>query len=104
LSEADQDKLDEYWKIFEQHVKPQSNHLLNRFYLRNLKQNNRPLDEFLTEANLLVIQNNGYPDDVHDDLMRDASVFCVDSDTVRKKCIAEGNELTLTKAREIART
>jgi hypothetical protein len=68
-----------------------------------LKQNNRPLDEFLTEANLLI-QNSGYPDDIHDDLMRDALVFGVDSDTVRKKCIAEGNELTLIKAREIART
>ncbi|CAB3996122.1 Retrovirus-related Pol poly from transposon [Paramuricea clavata] len=103
LSEADQDKLDEYWKRFEQHVKPQSNHLVNRFYLRNLKQNNRPLDEFLTEANLLT-QNSGYPDEIHDELMRDALVFGVDSDTVRKKCIAEGNELTLIKAREIART
>ncbi|CAB4039010.1 Hypothetical predicted protein, partial [Paramuricea clavata] len=80
-----------------------SNHLLNRFYLRNLKQNNRPLDEFLTEANLLT-QNSGYPDEIHDKLMRDALVFGVDSDTVRKKCIAEGNELTLIKAREIART
>ncbi|CAB4038452.1 Retrovirus-related Pol poly from transposon [Paramuricea clavata] len=103
LSEADQDKLDEYWKRFEQHVKPQSNHLLNRFYLRNLKQNNRPLDEFLTEANLLI-QNSGYPDEIHDELMRDALVFGVDSDTVRKKCIAEGNELTLIKARETSRT
>ena len=36
--------------------------------------------------------------------MRDALVFGVDSDTVRKKCIAEGNELTLIKAREIACT
>ena len=103
LSEADQDKLDEYWKRFEQHVKPQSNHLLNRFYLRNLKQNNPPLDEFLTEANLLI-QNSGYPDDIQDELMQDALVFGVDSDTIRKKCIAEGNELTLIKAREIART
>lgn len=36
--------------------------------------------------------------------MWDALVFGVDSDTVRKKCIAEGNELTFGKAREIART
>ena len=31
-------------------------------------------------------------------------MFGVDSDIVRKKCIAEGNDLTLKKAREIART
>ncbi len=103
LSEEDRDKLDEYWKRFEEHVKPQSSHLLNRFYLRNLKQNGRPLDEFLTEA-LLLIQNSGYPTELHDELMRDALVFGVDSDVVRKKCIAEGNDLNLRKAREIART
>ena len=31
-------------------------------------------------------------------------MFGVDSDTVRKKCIAEGNHLTLKKVKEIART
>ena len=31
-------------------------------------------------------------------------MFGVDSDIVRKKCVAEGNDLTLKKAREIART
>ena len=31
---ADQTKdINEYWQRFEEHVKPQSNHLLNRFYL-----------------------------------------------------------------------
>jgi hypothetical protein len=96
-------KLEEYWKRFEDHVKPQSNHLLSRFYLRNLKQNGLPLDDFLTEARLLI-QNSGYPTGLHDELMRDALVFGADSDIVRKKCIADRNELTLKKAREIART
>ena len=102
LSEEQQKSLEEYWKRLEEHVKPQSNYILNRFYLRSLKQNNRPLDEFLTEAKLLI-QNSGYSTDMHDELLRDALVFGVDSDTVRKKCIAEGNKLTLQKAREIAR-
>ena len=84
-------------------MKPQSNYILNRFYLRSLKQNNRPLDEFLTDSKLLV-QNSGYPAYMTDKLFRDALVFGIDSDTVRKKCIAEGNNLTLQKAREIART
>ena len=90
-------------------MKPQSNYILTRFYLRSLKQSNRPLDEFLTEAKLLI-QNSGYPADMNDKLLRDALVFGVDSYTrktrtltVRKKCIAEGNKLTLQKAREIAR-
>ena len=29
LSEADQDKLEEYWRRIEEHVKPQASHLLN---------------------------------------------------------------------------
>ena len=39
---------------------------------------------------------------MNDELLRDALVFGVDSDTVRNYCIAEGNKLTLQKAREIA--
>ena len=103
LDDNAKNKPEEYWKRFEEHVRPQSNHILNRFYLRGLKQNKRPLDEFLTEARLLI-QNSGYPDSMHDEMLRDALVFGVDSDTIRKKCIAEGNSLTFTKAREIART
>ncbi|EDO26620.1 predicted protein, partial [Nematostella vectensis] len=103
LSTEQANKLAEYWKRFEEHVKPQSNHLLNRFYLRSLKQNNRPLDEFLTEAKLLI-QNSGFPTDLHDELMRNSLVFGADSDAVRKKCIAEINSLSFKRAREIAHT
>ena len=103
LSEEQQKHLHEYWTRLEEHVKPQSNYILNRFYLQSLKQNNRPLDEFLTEAKLLI-QNSGYPADLHDELLHDALVFGVDSSVIRKKCIAEGNNLTYQKAREIART
>ena len=64
-------KNTKYWRGFEEHVKPQANHLLNRFYLRNLKQNGRLLEEFLTEARLLI-QNSGYSAELQDELMRDA--------------------------------
>lgn len=42
--------------------------------------------------------------ELHDELLRDALVFDVDSDIVWKKCIAEENDPTLKKPREIART
>lgn len=41
---------------------------------------------------------------MNNELLHDALVLGVDSDTVQKKCIAEGNKLILHKAREIART
>ena len=76
---------------------------MNRYYLRGLKQNNRPLATFLTEARLLI-QSSGYPPDLHDELMRDTLVFGTDSEEVRRKCIARSNDLTFAKAKEIART
>ena len=75
--------------------------VLDCYYLRNLRQNGRPLDNFLTEAKLLI-QNSGYLSELHDELLRDALVIGIDSDMVWKKCIAEWNDLTLKKPREIA--
>ena len=103
LTEEEQTDLKEYWTRFEDHVKPQANHILNRYYLRGLKQNNRPLATFLTEARLLI-QSSGYPPNLHDELMRDTLVFGTDSEEVRRKCIARGNDLTFAKAKEITRT
>ena len=82
---------------------PQANNILNRYYLRGLKQNNCPLATFLTEARLLI-QSSGYPPDLHDELMRDTLVFGTDSEEIRRKYIARGNDLTFAKAKEIART
>ena len=48
--------------------------------------------------------NSGYLSKLHEGLLRDALVFGVDCDIVWKKCIAEGNDLTLKKPREITCT
>lgn len=40
-----------------------------------------------------MIQNSGYLSELHDELLKDVLVFGVDSDIVRKKCIAEGNRI-----------
>ena len=49
----------------EEDVKPQSNHILKCFYLQDLRQNGWPLDDFLTEAKLLI-QKSGYLSKLHD--------------------------------------
>ena len=104
LTTEDKKNIDEHWKRFEKHLKPQANHILNRFNLQNLRQNNRPRDEFLTEAQLLV-QSCGFPAELQQEMVKDALVFRTDHEkTVRKKCIAEGSPLTFSKAREIAKT
>lgn len=38
-----------WWDSGEDHVKPQANHILNRYYLRGLKPNNRPLANLPTQ-------------------------------------------------------
>ena len=66
LSEEEQKSLAAYWKRLEEHMKPQSNYILNGFYLRNLKQKTRSFDDPFTEEKLLI-QNSGYPSDMNDE-------------------------------------
>ena len=95
--------IKEYWsKRFEEHIKPQANNILNRYYLRDLKENGRPLDAFLTEARPLI-QNCGYVDEMQDEIKRDTFVFGTDHGAVHKKCIPKGNDLIFEKAWDIAR-
>ena len=48
--EADQLKLKPIFEKFEAYTKPQNNQILSRYQLRCLKQDDMPLEEFLTKA------------------------------------------------------
>ena len=74
--------VNEYWKLFEEHVRPQVNKIRNRYYLCNLKQSGRPQAAFLTEARLLI-QNCGYRDEMQDTVMRDTFAFGTEHEVVR---------------------
>ena len=93
----------------EAYTKPQSNQILARYQLRCLKQGDRPLEEFVTEARLLV-EDGGYDPAAKENTLRDTLVFGVASDKVRKDAIALGNSLTfkqvydLTKVDESTKT
>lgn len=81
----------------EEHVKPQAKHILNHFYLQNLRQNGQPLN--------WLIENSRYLSELHNQLLRsDTLMFSIDFNILRKKCIAEGNELTFKKAGEVIRS
>jgi len=95
LTDEQQKVLKECWTRFKEHIKLQANHILNRYYLQGLKQDNHPLATFLTEA------GSGYLPHLFDKLERDTLVFGTDSEEVRRKCIARGNDLTFSKAKEI---
>ena len=61
-----------------------------------------PLEEFVTKARLLV-DDSGYPAAVKQETLRDALVFGLKSDKVRRDAIAKGNELTFQQVYEFAK-
>ena len=86
----------------EAYTKPQSNQILARYQLRCLKQGDRPLEEFVTEARLLI-EDGGYDPAAKENTLRDTLVFGVASDKVRKDAIALGNELTFKQVYDLAK-
>ena len=57
--EADQFKLGPIFEKLEAYTKPQSNQILSRYQLRCLKQDDIPLEKFLTKARTLI-NDSGY--------------------------------------------
>ena len=86
----------------EAYTKPQSNQILARYQLRCLKQRDKPLEEFVTEARLLV-EDGGYDLAAKENALRDTLVFGVASDKVRKDAIALGNSLTFKQVYDLAK-
>ena len=84
----------------EAYTKPQSNQILARYQLRCLKQGDRPLEEFVSEARLFV-EDGGYDPAVKENTL--TLVFGVASDKVRKDAIALGNGLTFKQAYDLAK-
>ena len=96
-------KLGPVFEKFEQYTKPQSNQILARYQLRCLKQNNTPLEEFVTKARTLV-DEAGYNPSVKEEMLRDTLVFGIDSVKVRKDAIAKGNTLSFKNVYDLAKT
>ncbi len=76
-------KLRPVFEKFKQYSKPQSNHILARYQLRCLKQNNTSLEEFVTKAKMLV-DEAGYNPSVKEEMLRGTPVFGIDSDKSEK--------------------
>ena len=70
--------------------------ILARYQLRCLKQGDKPLEEFVTEARLLI-DDGGYDAAVKESTLRDRLVFGVESNKARKDAIALGNTLTFSR-------
>ncbi|KAL9950226.1 hypothetical protein ACROYT_G042698 [Oculina patagonica] len=107
LSAEGQKKLKNYWKKFENYVKPHSNELIAAWELHNLRQSilvkaqaDHPMCSWLIIVDKVCLC---YPSEHHDRFLRDFLVLGMNSDHVKKECFKEGNALTFSKAREMAK-
>ena len=101
--EADQFKLGPIFERLEAYTKPQSNQILSRYQLRCLKQDDIPLEEFLTKARTLI-DDSGYDPAFQEETLRDTLVFGLKSDKVRKDAISKGNAVTFQQLYDLAKT
>ena len=101
--EADKFKLKPIFEKFEAYTKPQSNQILSRYQLRCLKQDDMPLEEFLTKARTLI-DDSGYDPAFKVETFRDTLIFGLKSDKVRKDAISKGNSLTFQQVYDLAKT
>jgi len=102
-SEGDELKVDQILEKFEQYTKPQSNQILSRYQLRCLKQDDLPLEEFITKARTLI-DEAGYNPAFKEEMLRDTLVFGIASDKVRREAISKGNNLTFKQVYDLAKT
>lgn len=102
-AEGDELKLAPVFQHLEAYTKPKSNHILARFQLRSLKQDDMSLEEFITKARSLI-DDGGYDQQFKDETLRDTLVFGINSDKVRKQAISLGNKLTLQQVYDLAKT
>ena len=102
LSSEESKKLTTYYEKFEAYVKPESNNIFARYKFHNIVQHEKePFEQFLKKLKIEV-KDRGYKEP--DEIVRDRVVIGCYPQTVRKKLIQEGSELTLEKAVDIART
>ena len=101
--EADQFKLGPIFERLEANTKPQSNQILSMYQLRCLKQDDIPLEEFLTKARTLI-NDSGYDPAFQEETLRDTLVFGLKSDKVRKDATSKGNALTFQQLYDLAKT
>lgn len=86
MSAEDQKKLDvNYWEKFENYAKPHSNELLAVWELHNLRQGMLFLEDFFTKLRILIKEANYQA-------------------CSKRLFYKEGNTLTFSKAREMAKT
>ncbi|OWF39131.1 hypothetical protein KP79_PYT25202 [Mizuhopecten yessoensis] len=102
LTEDQKKELKYYYERFEQYVKQRSNVIYNRYKFPSKTQGeNETFEQFTTQLQIAVRDCNY---DKSDEMVRDRIVIGVRNSKIREKLINIGNDLTLVKTLDIART
>ena len=75
---------------------------MSAWELHELKQGDMSIEEFITKIRIHIREAN-YPGAQHEQFLRDHFVFGINSTTVRKECLKEGNTLTFNRAKDLAK-
>ena len=92
-------RIDPVFEKQETYCKPQNNQILN---LRGLKQGKIITDEFVTKAKQLI-KENGYPEQMIEEMMRDILVYGIVSDQVHRDTINIVDTLTYKQVYNLAK-
>ena len=75
-----------------------------RYQPRCPKQNNTPLEEFVTKALRTLVDEAGYSPSVKEKMLRDTLVLVIDPDKVRKDEISKDNSHSFKNVYDLAKT
>ena len=102
LSEDEQKDVDVIYEKFDEYFEPKQNYLFSRYnFQKRTQKENESIDDFVTDLQLMV-KPCSYKEP--DSMVRDKIVCGILSSKIREKLLIEGDNLTLEKAVEIAKT
>ena len=103
LTDANQNNINRYFELFEEHISPKSNALIAIVELKRLFQGTLSLEDFHTKA-LRLVKEATYPEgDIRNRVLQDTIISGLTSDKIRTKVIKEGEDIMLARVMEIAR-
>ena len=102
IVDGNQNNINRYFELFEEHIAPKSNALIAIVELKRLFQGSMNLEDFHTKALRLVKEAEYSEGDTWNRVLRDTIISGFASDKIHAKVIKEGKDVTLPRVMEIA--
>ena len=100
---GDEKKPDKVLEKFEKHFQPMASHRLHRYHMMTMKQNNKPIDEFLKEMKSVALKCKFKDTEETEDRMLDQLILGCSTPEAQKLLIGRDENLKLEEAAKIVR-